>query len=144
MKVNITRIDRSLPLPAYHTPGAVAFDLYSRTDSTLAPHDQGLLPTNFIIHVPAGHTVVLAARSSLHKRGLRMSNGIGIIDQDFHGPEDELQMAVYNFTDRVVEIKKGERLGQGMIVPILKAEWNEVESQQESSRGGFGSTGVEL
>lgn len=142
MKVNITRIDSSLPLPEYKTSGAVAFDLYSRIDATLEPQAPTLLPTNLIIQVPEGYALIIASRSGLSKRGLRMSNGIGIIDQDFHGPEDELQMLVYNFTSEPVQITKGERLGQGILVATPKVEWQEVEPQKADSRGGFGSTGT--
>ncbi len=142
MKVNITRVDSSLPLPEYHTSGAVAFDLYSRVDTTLEPNTPTLLPTNFIIQVPEGYALVLAARSGLSKHGLRMSNGIGLVDQDFHGPKDELQLMIYNFTNEPVQITKGQRLGQGMLVPIMKAEWVETLPQREESRGGFGTTGT--
>ena len=141
MKVKITRIDKSLPLPEYQTSGAVAFDLYCRADNILAPKELKLLPSNLIIEVPKGHVLILASRSSLSKRGLRLSNGIGVIDQDYHGPSDEVGILVYNFTDQAVMIKKGERLVQGMILPVIKAEWEEVNTIKETSRGGFGSTG---
>jgi dUTP pyrophosphatase len=142
MKVRIVRIEKDLPLPEYHTEGAVAFDMYTREAATIAPGESALLPTNFIIQVPEGYALVLAARSSLgKKKGLTLVNGIGVIDQDFHGPADELGIFVKNFTDAPVTVERGERLAQGLIVPIAKAEWEEVESIKEESRGGFGSTG---
>ena len=141
MKIKIVRIDKSLPLPEYHTEGAVAFDLYSRTDAAIPAKTSALLPSNFIIKVPEGHALILAARSSLgKKKGLVFRNGIGVIDQDYHGPKDEVCLLVHNFTDEPVAVERGERLGQGIIVPIIKAEWEEVDEIKKESRGGFGST----
>ena len=60
---------------------------------------------------------------------------------DYHGPKDEIGLQVYNFTEQPVMIERGERLMQGLIVPIVRAEWEEVGQIKDSSRGGFGSTG---
>ena len=141
MKVRITRVDKTLPLPEYHTEGAVAFDLYSRVDDTLAPKERKLVPANFVIEVPKGHVLLIAARSSTPKKGLMLANSVGIIDQDFHGPEDEFRLWLYNVTDAPVEVKRGDRIAQALIVPIVKAEFEEVEKIKDESRGGFGSTG---
>lgn len=142
MKVRIVRIEKDLPLPAYQTGGAAAFDFYTREAATIPPGGGAMLGTNLIIEVPEGHALVLAARSSLtYKKGLAFRSGIGIVDQDYHGPADEIKMNVYNFTDAPVSVARGERMGQGMIMPIAKAEWEETEQLKEESRGGFGSTG---
>ena len=141
MKLRLVRIDKTLPLPEYQTPGSVAFDLYTRIDAVILPREKMVLPTNFVIEVPAGYALILAARSGLFKKGLVMRNGIGVIDQDYHGPDDEIHLVIYNFTDAPVEVKRGDRLAQALIVPTLKAEFEEVESIKEESRGGFGSTG---
>jgi dUTP pyrophosphatase len=139
MKVKIVRVDKSMPLPEYKTEGAVAFDLYSRINETIAPGEHKLIPTNLIIEVPVGHVLLISSRSGLYKNGLRMN--MGIIDQDYHGPKDELLMQLQNFTGQTVEVKAGDRLGQGLIVPMTRANWEEVDSIKEESRGGFGSTG---
>lgn len=141
MKLKIQLVDKSLPLPQYQTPGSVCFDIYSREDRVIEPGAWLPIPSNLIVEVPKGYALIIAARSSLTKKGLRLSNAIGVIDQDFHGPKDEIGVPLYNFTDRPVEIKKGERLAQGLIVPIEKAEWKEVAEIKKDSRGGFGSTG---
>ena len=142
MKVRIVRIEKDLPLPDYHTEGAVAFDLYTRQAATIAPGETIMLPSNLIVEVPAGHVLIVASRSSLgKKKGLQLVNGIGIVDQDFHGPKDEMNLFLKNFTSQEVSVERGERLCQGFIVPIAKAEWDEVESIKEGSRGGWGSTG---
>lgn len=142
MQVKIVRIEKDLPLPSYQTEGAAAFDLYSRIAYTFAPQETKLLPANLIVEIPKGYALILAARSSLgRKKGLILRNGIGIIDQDYHGPEDELGMLLHNATNEPVPVERGERLLQGMFVPIGIAEWLEVDQIETESRGGFGSTG---
>ncbi len=141
MKVKIKLVDKSLPLPQYHTSGAVAFDLYARHDLIIPPKEIALIPTNLIIAVPEGYMLYLKDRSSTaKKKGLIVT--AGVIDQDFHGPEDEILFQVYNFTKQEVLVKKGERIGQGIFIKIDRAEWEEVvEDIKSFSRGGFGSTG---
>lgn len=142
MQVKIKRIDKSLPLPEYHTSGSVAFDFYSRIDAVIPPNATSMLPTNFIIQTPPGYMLMIASRSSLFKKkGLKLPNSVGIIDQDYCGEDDEMSLFVENHTDHEVEIKKGERLCQGIFVKIDKAEWNEVDKIADQSRGGWGSTG---
>lgn len=140
MNVKIIRIDKSMPLPEYHTTGAVAFDFYSRIDASLAPNEIKLLPSNLIIEVPKDHALIIAARSSTYKKGVRLTNSIGVIDQDYHGPNDEIHLAIYNYTSEEISIPKGERIAQGLIIPVARVNWEEVESIKETSRGGFGST----
>ncbi len=141
MNVKIIRIDKSLPLPEYKTAGAVAFDLYSREAVSIPAGEIAKLPSNFIIQVPEGYLLMLASRSSTFKKGLRMANGVGIIDQDFHGPADEFSIVVQNFSDKTVIVARGERIAQGVLVPVLKPEWEEVDRIKTESRGGIGSTG---
>lgn len=141
MKVRITRTHPDAPLPKYETGGAVAFDFTCIEDVTIAPREVTKLPTGLIICVPDGHMLMIAPRSSLaSKKGLMMPNGAGILDQDYCGPEDEVKLSIWNFTDKPVEVKKGERLCQGVFVKIDRAEWDEGPANGPS-RGGFGSTG---
>ena len=143
MKIKIKRLDSTLPLPEYQTSGSVAFDLYARTDATIEPKSIELIPTNLIVETPPGYMLMLAARSSLPlKKGLILPNGVGIIDQDYCGPEDELKLQVYNITGDKVSVAKGERIGQAMLVQIGQViEFEEAENIRSESRGGFGSTG---
>ena len=141
MKVKITRVDKSLPLPKYHTSGAVGFDLYCREDCEIPPKEYRYVPMNLIIETPKSHALILVARSSLHKRGLLLLNGIGVVDHDFCGPEDEIKAILYNFTDEAVKIEKGDRLVQGLFLSVDIAEFEECSQIKETSRGGFGSTG---
>lgn len=142
MKIRIRRFDATLPLPAYKTRGAAAFDLASREEVRIAPGKVGYVPLNVAIAIPEGYTLLLAARSSLHKRGVIPANAIGIIDSDYRGNSDELVAALYNFSDSEIVISRGERIMQGLIVPISQVEFEEVQEMNFPDRGGFGSTGV--
>ena len=141
MKVRIKRIDKSLPLPEYKTEGAVAFDLFSRRSLTILPRGVVRVPLNVVIEPPMNHMLMLAARSSLHKKGLMLANGVAIGDRDFSGNEDEYQAALYNFSDKEVQIERGERLVQGIFKKYERADWEEVDDMENKSRGGFGTTG---
>lgn len=143
MQVKIKRIDKSLPLPEYQTSGSVGFDLYSRENINIAPQAIALIPTNVIIDIPEGYMLVVVTRSSTPKRkGLLVPHGVGIVDQDYHGPEDEVLLQVKNFTDQAVKVDRGERIGQAVFVRVDQAQWQEVEATTKNqTRGGFGSTG---
>lgn len=141
MRVKIKRVDKSLPLPQYQTRGSVAFDMYSRVKTTIHSHKHEILPSNLIISVPEGYFLMVTARSSTAKKGLILGNGVGVIDQDYNGPKDEVGILVYNNSDRSVDINPGERIAQGLIIPVERAEWEETEEMGKNSRGGFGSTG---
>ena len=142
MKIQIIRIDKDLPLPKYESDGAVGFDLLTREDTVIEAKNVGLVPSNLIVKIPDGYMLVLASRSSTpRKKGLSMPHGIGIIDQDYHGPHDELLVQVYNFTDQPVTITRGDRIAQGVFVRIDRFQFEEVEIIKEESRGGFGATG---
>ncbi len=141
MKITIKRLDKSLPLPEYATDGSCAFDMYSRESATIEPKTIVALPSNLIIKTPPEHVLVLAPRSSLaKKKGLTLANGIGVIDQDYCGSEDEIHIQVYNFTDKSVIVERGERIAQGLFLKISRATWNETDKMDEKSRGGIGST----
>ena len=141
MNVRIKRIDKSLELPLYHTSGAVGFDLIARESVEIPPRQLGLIPNNIVVEIPKGYMLLLASRSSTaKKKGLMPANGVGIIDQDYCGEEDELKTLFYNYTDETIHVERGERLSQCVFVKIEVSEWEEVESMQSTSRGGFGST----
>lgn len=142
MNIQIKRIDPTLPLPRYESSGAVAFDLLAREDTVVPPGEIVLVPVNVIVQTPPGFMLVLASRSSLPlKKGLVVPNGIGVVDQDYCGPDDELKIQILNIKGAPATVERGERIAQGIFVKIEKAEWSEVQNITEKSRGGFGSTG---
>ncbi len=134
-------MDKSLPLPEYKTAGAAAFDFTARIAVTIPSKKIVLVPLNVAIDHPKNHLLMLFARSSLHKKGLMLANGVGLGDTDFSGNGDEYRAILYNFSDQPVQIERGERLVQGVFKKYDKAEWDEVDDLGNKTRGGFGSTG---
>lgn len=129
-------------MPSYQTAGSAGFDLASSVDMIIAPGEITLVPTGLVFAVPAGHFLGIFARSSTPlKRGLTVANGVGVLDSDYSGPTDELKIQLMNVTDSPVEIKRGDRLAQGVILPFVQAEFEETATATTADRGGFGSTG---
>ena len=143
MKIKLKLVDPTLPVPSYQTEGAVAFDLYARTTMTIKPWEPTIVPANVVIEVPKGYFLMLASRSSTPlKKKLMVANGIGVIDEDYHGDKDEIGVQMLNFSKKPVTLERGERIAQALLVQIAKVvEFDIVDSIKKESRGGFGSTG---
>jgi dUTP pyrophosphatase len=142
LKVSIKRVDPELPLPTYATAGSVGFDLLCREDREIAPRCLGWIPGNVIVRTPPGYMLLVTLRSSTPRRkGLLIPHGLGVIDQDYCGEGDELLIQVYNFGDESVLVRRGERIAQGIFLPVARASWEE-SATMGPTRGGFGSTGV--
>ena len=139
--VKIKRFDKSIPLPEQKTKDAAAFDLYARIDVEIPPKEFKYIPLNIAVETPPGHFLLLVARSSTHKKGIWMANGVGIGDPDFSGDGDEYHAVYYNFTDKPVLIEMGERIAQGLIVKREAVQWQEVDVMPNKTRGGWGTTG---
>lgn len=141
-RVRIHRLRASAELPRYATAGAAGFDLAASEDTTVLPGRTALVPTGLVIEVPAGMFLGVFARSSTPlKRGLMVANGVGVVDSDYCGATDEVKIAVVNFTAEAVTVKAGDRIAQGILLPITRVEWEEVAAVEKDARGGFGSTG---
>jgi dUTP pyrophosphatase len=142
MRLKIKRLDSTIPLPAYGTDEAAGFDLAAAHDITVPPREIALVRTGLVIEVPTGHCLAIFARSSTPlKRGLQVANGVGVIDPDYSGPADEVMIQVLNFTDIGVQVRRGDRLAQGIILPAPRVRWQEVTEIRQVTRGGFGATG---
>lgn len=143
ISINFKRFDKTIPLPVFKTRGAVAADMYSRTDVDIAPNEIAYIPLNVAIEIPEGYCIFLIARSSTHKFGIRSVNGIGVFDNDFCGDGDEYQFIVQNFTDKSVHIEKASRIAQILLVKKENFNINEIDNfKHHPTRGGIGSTGV--
>ncbi len=142
MNVKVKRIDKELELPEYKTKGSVGFDLLAREKVVVKPFVVTLIPLNLIVKVPLGYGLLLYSRSSTPaKKGLIVANSVGIIDQDYSGENDELKLAVLNFTKKNVVVDKGERICQAVFTKVITPKLTEVKKMTKKSRGGFGSTG---
>lgn len=142
MTIRITRLSSTVPMPAYATSGAAAFDLAAAAEVVVPPHGIALVPTGLVVQVPSGYFLAILARSSTPlKRGLMVANGMGVVDSDYCGPADEVKIQVINVTDQAVHVAVGDRLAQGMVLASPRVTFEEVDGSTKASRGGFGSTG---
>ena len=138
MKVKIKKIRRSARIPTYATAGSACFDFYAVEDAIIAPSSTKVLPTGLAFELPSDHVMLLFLRSSLSKRGY-LSN-VGVVDSDYRG---EVFVSISNSSPGHYFITKGERLGQALVLPRPRIEFEEVDELSETERGGggFGSTG---
>ena len=142
MRLKIRRLDPTIALPTYGTDEAAGFDLAAAHDVRVPPGQIVLVGTGLVIQVPTGHFLGIFARSSTPlKRGLIIPNGVGVVDPDYSGPNDEVMVQVLNFTDSEVQVTRGDRLAQGIVLPAPRVTWHEVTEIADATRGGFGSTG---
>lgn len=142
VSIRCTPLSESAICPTLGSPQAAALDIYTSRDQILS-YGVGFLHTDISIQYPEGYVALLALRSSTPKKwGLIMPHGMGIIDRDFCGPEDELIIQVWNAsTNYCIEIPAGTKIAQLMLVRSdePRACWVKQELTNES-RGGFGST----
>jgi len=142
MRLKIKRLDTAIGLPEPATTGAAGFDLASAVDLEIPPRSIRLVGTGLVIAVPDGYFLGIFARSSTPlKRGLMVANGVGVVDADYCGPADEIKIQLLNITDAPVQVRRGDRLAQGIVLPCPRVEWEEVAEMSVPTCGGFGSTG---
>lgn len=139
--VQVKYFAQDLPPLSYHSQGAAGFDFYTRQDLELAAHQVTLVPTGVALSYSEDYWLLVAARSSLYKLHLQLINGVGVVDADYCGDNDEIRLLIYNFGDQTVNIKKGERLAQGILVARTQAQFTTVAKLNNPDRGGLGSTG---
>jgi dUTP pyrophosphatase len=142
VKVLITRLDPSVPMPAYAKPGDAGADLVTRIDVTIKPGERVLIPTGISLALPKGYVALVHPRSGLAiKHGISLVNTPGTVDAAYRG-EVACILINHDLTNEVT-FKKGDRIAQLVIQEVEEAEFIEVESLPGSDRGagGFGSTG---
>lgn len=139
------RLGKDFPLPQYATEGSAGLDICACLEKsvTLSPGQTELIPAGFAIHIddPA-YAAVLLPRSGLgHKHGIVLGNLTGLIDSDYQG---EIFVSCWNRGQNEFSINAGDRIAQMVIVPVAQAEFEFVNSFNETERGagGFGHTGV--
>jgi dUTP pyrophosphatase len=134
-----------LPLPAYETAQAAGMDLRAavpeETPLTLEPGERAAVPTGLAIALPPGFEAQVRPRSGLAlKAGITCLNSPGTVDADYRG---EVKVILINLGQEPFVIRRGERIAQMVVAPVVQATWREVENLDETARGGggFGSTG---
>jgi dUTP pyrophosphatase len=134
-----------LPLPAYETVQAAGMDLRAAVPDAepfvLHPGDRHAVPTGYAFALPPGFEAQVRPRSGLAlKSGITCLNTPGTIDADYRG---EVKVILVNLGAEAFTIRRGDRIAQLVVAPVVQAQWSEVASLDETARGagGFGSTG---
>ena len=139
------RFGDAWPMPAYATAASAGLDLRAAIDAplTLQPGDAVLVPSGLAIHLadPTLCALVLPRSGLGHRHGIVLGNGTGLIDADYQGP---LLVSLWNRSREPFTIEPGDRVAQLVVVPIVRAALQVVDTFEESVRGsgGFGHTGV--
>jgi len=145
VKVLDPRFGADWPLPAYATEASAGMDLRAALDAplALAPGDAALVPSGLALHIgdPALCAVILPRSGLGHRHGIVLGNGTGLIDADYQGP---LLISVWNRGRDAFSIEPGDRIAQLVILPVVRATLQVVDTFTDSARGagGFGHTGV--
>ncbi len=143
-KILDPRLGEQFPLPQYATPGSAGLDLRAmlKADLCLEPGQTVLIPTGLSIYIAdPGLAAMILPRSGLgHKHGIVLGNLVGLIDSDYQG---ELMVSCWNRGQQAFTITIGERIAQLILVPVVQAHFELVNSFDESQRGagGFGHSG---
>jgi dUTP pyrophosphatase len=144
LKILDSRLGQEIPLPEHATDGSAGMDLRACVEgaTVIHPGETLLIPTGFAMHISdPGMAAVILPRSGLgHKHGIVLGNLVGLIDSDYQG---QVFVSCWNRSDKDFEVEPGMRIAQLVFVPVIMADFEVVESFEESDRGagGFGHTG---
>ena len=144
LKILDGRLGDDFPLPDYATDGSAGMDLRAMLEAPLdlAPGKTELIPTGIAIHIadPALAAVILPRSGLGHKHGIVLGNLVGLIDSDYQG---QLYVSCWNRGDSSFRVEIGERIAQLVLVPVVRAVFEQVDEFDESDRGtgGFGHSG---
>ena len=143
VKVLIKKLDSKVQLPKYKTDGSSGMDLMAFIESSIniKPQESALIPTGISIAIPEDTEIQIRPRSGLAaKSSISVLNTPGTIDSDYRG---EIKIILFNHSKKDFVINNNDRIAQMILMPIIKAEFEEVENLPRTLRGsgGFGSTG---
>lgn len=140
MKVKIKKLADNAIIPEYQSKGASGFDFHSVEDVILDRGCTDTVSTGLAMSIPEGFELQIRPRSGLSlKTGLRVANAPGTVDSDYRG---EIKLIIHNVSNKAEQIAIGDRIAQGVIVPIKQVEFEEGDlDETERGEDGFGSTG---
>ncbi len=144
IELKVEKLPHCAGLPEYKTEGAAGMDIMAAVDEpvTLKPLERALIPTGIKIELPHGYEAQIRPRSGLAiKSGITLSNCVGTIDEDYRG---EVCVGMINLSNEEFTIKRGDRIAQMLIAPVVRAEITVTGELTSTVRGagGFGHTGV--
>ena len=143
VKVLVKRLSPKVQLPSYKTEGSSGMDLMAFTQDKIkiAPKSSELIPTGLSVAIPIDYEIQVRPRSGLAaKSNISVLNTPGTIDSDYRG---ELKVILFNHSNKEFIVNNNDRIAQIVLVPVIKVEFEEVETLPKTFRGsgGFGSTG---
>ena len=150
LRVRIARVrgarDADIPLPGFATPGSVGADLHAALEGelALAPGERALIPTGLALALEPGYEAQIRPRSGLAlEHGISLPNAPGTVDSDYRG---EIQIIVQNGGQQPVTLRRGDRIAQLVVAPVVHPLWEEVDEVEdlgatERGAGGFGHSG---
>jgi len=144
MELKLKRLEHGdgLPLPSYSTAGSAGLDVCAAADGRVWGSSPVIVPTGFAVAVPQGFELQVRSRSGLAaKHGVSVLNSPGTIDEDYRG---EIMVILTCAGNKVFEFKRGDRIAQLVLAPVVRGRCVEVDELDGTARGagGLGSTGV--
>ena len=145
MKVEYSQSNVDSIDPSYAYPTDSGFDLFSTEEIEIESFGRSLIPTGLHIDIPDGYEVQVRSKSGLAlKQGLMVLNSPGTVDQGYTG---EIQVILFNTTKNNVIIKKGQKIAQAVISPVVSGKWIKLTkvdniNNKDRNENGFGSTGI--
>lgn len=139
--VKIKKLDSRAIIPEYATLGSAGFDFHCIMDTVVPADTWRMIMPGISMEIPEGYELQIRSRSGAAiDHGLIVLNQPGTVDSDFRGP---IGIVIWNITNILVTIEAGTRIAQGIISPVARGEFEEVEELSRTARdqGGFGSTG---
>lgn len=139
--MKIKKLNSDAVIPEYQSSGAAGFDFHATNELVLKKGERGIVQTGLAVALQSGYELQVRPRSGLaFKHGISIVNTPGTVDSDYRG---EVKIILINHGDEDFEVKKGERVAQGVIKEVIQAQIIEVDELDSTERGeaGFGSTG---
>lgn len=144
MDIKVKKLKDNAIIPKYQSSGAAGFDFHATDTISIAPGKTSIIDTGLSFEIPEGYELQIRPRSGLSaKSPLRVANSPGTIDSDYRG---SVGIIIYNTSNSAVEsykVNAGDRIAQGVIVPVQRATFVEADNLSNTERGdgAFGSTG---
>jgi dUTP pyrophosphatase len=139
MIIKFKKLTQDAKIPSYAHPGDAGLDIYSNEDCVIGPLERKLVSTGIAAEVPQGYAVLIWDKSGVAASGIKTMGGV--IDAHYRG---EYKIIMFNTGKDPYEIKKGQKIAQALIQPVVSAEVSEAQELNDTTRGegGFGSTGL--
>jgi dUTP pyrophosphatase len=145
MELGFVKLNPETIEPSYNYEGDSGFDLYSTEEIVIEPFGRALVPTGLAFDIKDGYEIQVRSKSGLAiNQGLFVLNSPGTVDSGYLG---EVKVILFNTNKESVTIKKGMKVGQAVLSPVVNGKWVELVKKDKidkKDRGdkGFGSTGI--